>query len=82
MQLSHSTPTPRFRRWLIVLIVVNIMLLAVVAALLLLQTTSGVKSEPRTVTPRGDLAADEWATIELFRKARGSVVFISTRQRS
>nr|WP_143903585.1 trypsin-like peptidase domain-containing protein [Tepidimonas thermarum] len=34
----------------------------------------------RTVTPRGDLAADEQATIELFEKARDSVVFISTAQ--
>lgn len=36
--------------------------------------------QPRTVTPRGDLAADERATIELFEKARDSVVFISTAQ--
>eukprot|EP01037_Dinobryon_pediforme_P007766 gene7766-7832_t len=35
---------------------------------------------PRTVTPRGDLAADEQATIRLFRNARGSVVSISTSQ--
>lgn len=35
---------------------------------------------PRTVTPRGDLAADERATIELFEHARGSVVYISTAQ--
>ena len=34
---------------------------------------------PRTVTARGDLAADEKATIELFEKAKDSVVFISTR---
>jgi S1-C subfamily serine protease len=32
----------------------------------------------RTVTPRGDLAADERSTIELFEKSRNSVVFIST----
>lgn len=37
------------------------------------------EATPRTVTARGDLAADEKATIELFDKARGSVVFISTR---
>jgi S1-C subfamily serine protease len=36
---------------------------------------------PRTVTPRGDLAADERATIELFEKSRDSVVYISTAQR-
>lgn len=35
---------------------------------------------PRTVTPRGDLAGDERATIALFEAARGSVVSISTAQ--
>ncbi|GIX36541.1 MAG: 2-alkenal reductase [Lysobacteraceae bacterium] len=35
---------------------------------------------PRAITPRGDLAADERATIELFEAARDSVVYISTRQ--
>jgi S1-C subfamily serine protease len=34
----------------------------------------------RTVTPRGDLAADERSTIELFEKARDSVVYIATTQ--
>ncbi|MFN3751789.1 MAG: S1C family serine protease [Thiobacillus sp.] len=34
---------------------------------------------PRTVTARGDLAADEQATIELFEKSRASVVYITTR---
>ena len=34
---------------------------------------------PRTITARGDLAADEKATIELFEKAKDSVVFITTR---
>ena len=33
---------------------------------------------PRTVTPRGDLAADEQATIALFKQAGPSVVFITT----
>jgi len=34
---------------------------------------------PRTVVARGDLAADEKATVELFERSRGSVVFITTR---
>lgn len=34
---------------------------------------------PRVVTARGDLAADEKATIELFEKSRDSVVFITTK---
>jgi S1-C subfamily serine protease len=35
---------------------------------------------PRVVTPRGDLAGDEKATIALFRAASPSVVFITTLQ--
>ncbi|OQW73982.1 MAG: 2-alkenal reductase [Proteobacteria bacterium ST_bin11] len=41
----------------------------------------GTPSEPvavRTVAARGDLAADEKSTIELFEKSRDSVVFITT----
>jgi S1-C subfamily serine protease len=34
---------------------------------------------PRVVAARGDLAADEKATIELFEKSRDSVVFITTK---
>ena len=36
------------------------------------------KAEPRPVTPRGDLAADEKATIELFEQASPSVVYITS----
>jgi S1-C subfamily serine protease len=65
-------------------------LLGLVAALLLLQLLAGwprlvggraPPAEPRPVTPRGDLAEDEKATIELFRKASPSVVFITTLSR-
>ena len=41
----------------------------------------GITAEPRTITARGDLAADEQSTIELFERSSPSVVFISTRQR-
>lgn len=34
---------------------------------------------PRTVAARGDLAADEKATIELFEKSKDAVVFITTK---
>jgi S1-C subfamily serine protease len=37
--------------------------------------------EPRPVTPRGDLASDEKATIELFREVSPSVVHITTLTR-
>jgi S1-C subfamily serine protease len=57
--------------------------LGLVAALLLLQLVAGWPRrdgavEPRPVTPRGDLAEDEKATIELFRRASPSVAFITT----
>ncbi|MGK7754275.1 MULTISPECIES: S1C family serine protease [unclassified Roseovarius] len=39
------------------------------------------EAEPRVITARGDLAAEETATIELFQSARDSVVFISTAER-
>lgn len=38
-------------------------------------------AEPRAVVARGDLAADEQATIELFEQASPSVVYISTKRR-
>lgn len=36
------------------------------------------QAEPKPVTPRGDLAADEQATISLFKETSPSVVFITT----
>jgi S1-C subfamily serine protease len=36
---------------------------------------------PRPVTPRGELAADEKANIDLFERSKSSVVFISTQQK-
>lgn len=79
MQRQTPTPSRSSRPLVIALIVMNVLLLSAVASLLLLQ--SAPVAEPRTVAPRGDLAADERATIDLFRNARDSVVFISTRQR-
>jgi S1-C subfamily serine protease len=55
-----------------------------VAALLLLAEPwlrglyVAVTAEPRAVTPRGDLAADEQATIAIFENASPSVVYITT----
>jgi S1-C subfamily serine protease len=36
-------------------------------------------AEQRSVTPRGDLAADEKTTIDIFREASPSVVYITTK---
>ena len=38
-------------------------------------------AEPRSVAQRGDLAADELGTIDLFERSRGAVVHITTTQR-
>lgn len=56
---------------------------AVAAVLLTVWNWRPVPSAPepapvRTVAARGDLAADEKSTIELFEKSRDSVVYIST----
>jgi S1-C subfamily serine protease len=67
---------------------IAIVVALVLGVLLLLQVGSCPRlfgrnppAEPRPVTPRGDLAADEKATIELFREASPSVVFITTLSR-
>jgi S1-C subfamily serine protease len=69
------------RTTIVVLVTMNILLLAATASLYLMQTAPAAAPPTPTVTARGDLAADERATIELFRNARESVVFITTRQR-
>ncbi len=62
--------------------------LAAMALLLLWQALPALRfalfapsGEPRAIAARGDLAADEAATIALFEAAQPSVVFISTAER-
>ncbi len=77
---GRPAPDQFIRRWLVIT--------ASVAALMLLWQFlpaieawfSPREAAERTVTPRGDLAADEKATIELFDKSRASVVYITTAQ--
>jgi len=45
------------------------------------QAIIGSTTKPRMITARGELAADEQATIEIFRNASPSVVYITTVQR-
>jgi S1-C subfamily serine protease len=45
------------------------------------QQVQNPNATPRAVTPRGELYADEKATIALFERGRGSVVYITTRER-
>jgi S1-C subfamily serine protease len=72
---------PGLRR--IQLIFVGLLLLIIVWTFLpqFEQWLARLTSEPRQVTPRGDLAGDEQATVEIFHQASPSVVYITTLQR-
>lgn len=77
---GYRTPDAFIQRWLVITT-------CVAALMLLWQFLPAIEAwfspreaPERTVTPRGDLAADEQATIELFEKSRDSVVYISTAQ--
>ena len=76
-------PSPdRFTSRLLAATAAGLLLMAAWQALPILRIELlASRAEPRTVTPRGDLAADEQATIALFEAARDSVVFIATVQR-
>ncbi len=76
---TETDPVIRRLRWITwstVLIIIVWQLLPWIEHYLI-----GLTAEPRPVTARGDLAADEKATIEIFRRASPSVVFITTRSR-
>jgi S1-C subfamily serine protease len=76
---TQPDPTLRRLRWLtgsILLILILWQFLPWIERYLISATT-----EPRSVTARGELAADERATIGIFEQASPSVVFISTSQR-
>ncbi|MCK9283988.1 MAG: trypsin-like peptidase domain-containing protein [Rhodocyclaceae bacterium] len=52
---------------------------AALAAALLLAVEGGARQpQPRSVAPRGELAADEKSTIEIFRRSSPSVAYITT----
>ncbi|MBL8482711.1 MAG: serine protease, partial [Rhodocyclaceae bacterium] len=54
---------------------------ATLGALLFAVSCGAAQVTPRPVTPRGELPADERATVQLFERAKATVVFISTRER-
>src|SRR5688500_557861 len=79
----YVRPAPRPSPWSIVGPL--LMLLAAVAGLTSFVggwrwrgSVNDPNATPRTVTARGDLAGDEKATIELFKEASPSVVYITT----
>src|SRR5437867_639265 len=75
---SYPALSPRVRPLTLVLVLI-LGLLAGFAAYRFVFDRGSPAVDPRPVTPRGDLAGDEKSTIDLFRKASPSVVFITTR---
>ena len=72
----------RFLRRVLIVSIAMIVVSFVWQSIPLIQSSLfGRFAEPRLVTPRGELAADERATIELFEEARKGVVYISTAER-
>lgn len=62
-----------------VLLAITLLVLTVNLIPSLISSADGADATPRPVTPRGELATDEKATIELFEQSKDSVVFITTR---
>ena len=67
-----------FSRTFLVTLVVSLIVLLVLRELLAPGPLLDPDAEARVVTPRGDLAADEISTIEIFESAAPSVVHITT----
>ena len=81
MKESGKQSDPYLRRVQLVFLGLLLLVFAWTFLPLLEQWVSGLVSEPRVVTPRGELAADEQTTVEIFRQASPSVVYITTLQR-
>lgn len=71
-------PGPTVPAWLVAVLLVTVSVLMLRNAGLIPSLSSPVAVQPRSVTPRGNLADDEKSTIEIFRNASPSVVHITT----
>ena len=74
-QPRAATPPSRWRFWFVLTLIVGLVWLI---GNRLRDGFLASDAIPRAVTPRGDLAADEHATIKLFRLASPSVVYITS----
>ena len=75
---AHAARTPGSRKWLTILLLILVALLLFKEARIWLPDLYYEGAEPRPITARGELAGDERSTIELFRAASPSVVFITS----
>lgn len=79
IESPRKPPDPFFRRlWFTGALVAVLMVLWKTLLPAIESLWMPPEGQSRIVTARGDLAADEISTIELFEKSRDSVVFIST----
>jgi len=72
------SPAPTVNVWLVTLLLVVVAALMLRNAGLFPRALHNPLAESKPVTPRGDLAADELSTIEIFQSASPSVVHITT----
>ena len=78
--MAPTAQTQAHPRWLPVFFG----LLTLISTAVLVPTAASAQQAigtPRAVTPRGELGADEKATIDLFERTRESVVYITTSSR-
>jgi S1-C subfamily serine protease len=78
LQQRPTVPASRWRFWFALTLIVGLVWLLGNRQRGSMRDPDAV---PRAVTPRGDLAADERATIDLFRAVSPSVVYITTLTR-
>lgn len=69
----HAFPLSRFLFWFAIFFLLALAVRPWVEGWLV-----AYRAEPRVITPRGDLAADEQTTIGIFETANPSVVYITT----
>lgn len=73
-----TPPSPSVPVWLVAVLLVTVSALMLRNAGYLPGLSPPAATQPRPITPRGDLAEDEKSTIELFRKASPSVVHVTS----
>lgn len=86
---AHRGPLPNPRErtgttvpsWLVAFLLVAVAILMLRNSGMLPGLSPHGSGQPRTVTPRGELAQDEQSTIEIFQKASPSVVYITSLAR-
>ncbi len=83
VSMSPNNPVPQKvstggARWLLIALAIFLMMVAVQFWNSGEQNLHDTKAQPRPIVPRGDLAADEQSTVQLFQKCAPSVVYITT----